>query len=433
VIRGAPTLRGRVSAVALLVIAAWVAIVAIGFDLVVRTRIDSQVSDSLRVRAQAASTLVTVRDGVVTGARDSPTDRQLDAAIWVYGSDGLVNHPPVSASLQRTVDRIARHDGFSSGAEHRFYVLPLTFEGRAVGRVVAGVSTEPYDDTERTVLLGSAVVAVLVLAGAYPVLRIATGRALRPVARMAARAAEWSVSAPAQRFGPVQRYAELRELAGRLDELLDRLAAVLRHERQLSGELSHELRTPLARLLVEVDLLRDRARPDQRAAIDAMHDTCLAMNVIIDQALAATRAELVPRAARTVLDDLLQTYRTSGPPAVEVVPAPLAVGVEAGVVTRILNPVVDNARRHARSRIRIAGAGVDGRVEIRVADDGPGVPRLDAERIFEPGFTTAVEHGHDGAGLGLALARRLARAADGDLFLEAATDETTFVVVLPQG
>lgn len=429
----APTLRGRVSAVALLVIAAWVVVIAIGFDLVVRSRIENQVSDSLRVRAQAASALVTIRGGVVTGTGQSPTDRHLDAAIWVYGADGLVEHPNVSAELQRTVDRIAQHDGFASGAGHRFYVVPIISGGHTIGRVVAGVSTEPYEDAEQTVLLGSAVVAVLVLAGAYPVLRMATGRALRPVGRMAGQAAEWSLTAPAHRLGPQQRYAELRELAGRLDELLDRLGAVLRHERQLSGELSHELRTPLARLLMEVDLLRESARPDQLGALDAMHDSCLTMNAIIDQVLAATRAELVPRAARTVLDDLLPDYRTPGPPQVEVAPAPYAVGVEPGVVTRILNPLVDNARRHARTRIQIHGAGVDGRVEIRVCDDGSGVPGREAERIFEPGFTTAVAEGHDGAGLGLALARRLARAADGDLFLEPGDGQTTFVLVLPQG
>ena len=58
---------------------------------------------------------------------------------------------------------------------------------------------------------------------------------------------------------------------------------------------------------------------------------------------------------------------------------------------------------------------VDGRVVVTVADDGPGVPPEARESVFEPGVRVGPENGHDGAGLGLALARRLARAAGGDV------------------
>jgi signal transduction histidine kinase len=56
-----------------------------------------------------------------------------------------------------------------------------------------------------------------------------------------------------------------------------------------------------------------------------------------------------------------------------------------------------------------------------------------ADDVFEPGFTTAAADGHDGAGLGLALARRLARAADGDLTVDVDAPVTTFVLSLPAG
>jgi signal transduction histidine kinase len=55
------------------------------------------------------------------------------------------------------------------------------------------------------------------------------------------------------------------------------------------------------------------------------------------------------------------------------------------------------------------------------------------ELVFEPGFTAAAGDGHRGAGLGLALARRLARAADGDLVVDADAATTTFVLTLPAG
>jgi signal transduction histidine kinase len=68
-----------------------------------------------------------------------------------------------------------------------------------------------------------------------------------------------------------------------------------------------------------------------------------------------------------------------------------------------------------------------------VADDGPGVPPELAEQVFEPGWRGDPADGHDGAGLGLALARRLATAARGSLTLTPGGPGATFVVRLPPG
>jgi signal transduction histidine kinase len=65
--------------------------------------------------------------------------------------------------------------------------------------------------------------------------------------------------------GAEYRPAELAGLAGNLDQLLDRLSAVLRHEQQLTAELSHELRTPLAQITAEIDALWERAGTLQRS------------------------------------------------------------------------------------------------------------------------------------------------------------------------
>ena len=70
---------------------------------------------------------------------------------------------------------------------------------------------------------------------------------------------------------------------------------------------------------------------------------------------------------------------------------------------------------------------------IRVTNDGPLLPPQLSELVFEPGSTVAAADGHRGAGLGLALARRLARAADGDLFVDTDAPTTTFVLTLPPG
>jgi signal transduction histidine kinase len=103
--------------------------------------------------------------------------------------------------------------------------------------------------------------------------------------------------------------------------------------------------------------------------------------------------------------------------------------VPGEIVERILIPILDNARRYARTEITVS---VDG-TRISVTDDGPGVAPAAREAVFEPGRRGDPDDGHDGAGLGLALARRLARTAGGDVVLAGTGPGAVFNVLLPPG
>ena len=113
-------------------------------------------------------------------------------------------------------------------------------------------------------------------------------------------------------------------------------------------------------------------------------------------------------------------------------PTNLTVGMDADVVTRILAPVLDNARRYAGTEIRLDPHRVGPRAAIDISNDGPRIADELAERVFEPGFQTDPGENR-GAGLGLALARRLAESADGSLTVLTGTDRTTFRLLLPMG
>jgi signal transduction histidine kinase len=430
------TLSGRVSLLALSVIAGWLVLLAAGFDFVVSYRVQQQLDDAVRIRAQAASATVRVEHGVILGVRESATDSELDSTIWVYSGRKAIQRAEAPVEAQRVADGVAASGGaFGDGADRRFYVLPIESGGHRAGSVVAAIGTEPYDETQQTAVVGSVVVAILLLCGAYPVLRLAASRALRPVARMTRQAADWSVTAPTQRFGSDQQYIEVSSLARTLDELLDRLSAVLRHERQLSAELSHELRTPLARVLAEAELMMASADASQRASLQSIQTDCRSMNDIIDTLLAAARTELVRTVGHADLDPVLKSLAAqSRSPAVVAADTDLSVGIDPDLVTRILAPIVDNGRRFARTQVRLVARRAEADVAIHVTNDGPPVPAELAETIFEPGFSASPNNEeHSGAGLGLALARRLARAADGDLFLDIGSSATTFVLTLPAG
>jgi signal transduction histidine kinase len=81
----------------------------------------------------------------------------------------------------------------------------------------------------------------------------------------------------------------------------------------------------------------------------------------------------------------------------------------------------------------LAAIAVDEGVEVVVEDDGPGVPEALAEAVFEPGFRGNGADGHDGAGLGLPLARRLAEAAGGTVVCRSGYGGGVFVIRLPRG
>jgi signal transduction histidine kinase len=110
----------------------------------------------------------------------------------------------------------------------------------------------------------------------------------------------------------------------------------------------------------------------------------------------------------------------------------MTVGADAEVVERVLGPLLDNAGRYAAGHVTMEGMRAGGRVRILVRDDGPGLGEGQAERVFEPGVRGERANGHGGAGLGLPLARRLARAAGGEVTAGGMPDGgATFVVELP--
>jgi signal transduction histidine kinase len=442
------TLRGRLTAVALLVAAVAIAALTIAFNLLLAGSLDGDANSRLRAQAAAAATTIDVRGGHVHTVQ-APNDGAVDRRVWVYDGTRAIERPPGDAELQRAADALAGQrrvfDDLPGDREVRLYAAPVLDGGRQVGTIVAAQSLSAYDRTTDLAGIGSLALALVLLAAMFLVTRQAIGRALGPVRAMTRDAAAWSEHEPGRRFGAQDRPDELGELADTFDALLDRVAASLRHEQRLSAELSHELRTPLSRIVAEVELLQRRDRPlDERTeAYGSIVRSAEQMSAILETLMAASRADAgLDRGRselRAVLAGLAETwehpYAARGVALdVELPQAGATVGVDAEVVERILAPVLDNAARHARATVRVTTATSGGRVRITVTDDGPGVAAEALQRVFEPGVRLVHDDGHGGSGLGLPLARRLARAANGDVTAVASTapDGATFVVELPR-
>lgn len=259
------TMRGRLALVATASTAVWVALLTCVVGLLLANRLRGAADELLRTRAEAAATTVDVSPDGLVRVRDAPDDRALDTDVWVFQGDQLVEQPRGHPALRRQAIALAGRGRHYADIDEdpdpdaRMYALPLLLRGRQVGTIVTAVDTQPYLRGERAGVLAVLAVGGLLLLTTYPVTRAAVRRAMRPVAEMSDRAARWSADEVSQRFGDEGRPEELAVLSRDLDGLLDRLAAVVRHERRLSAEISHELRTPLARIVAEVDLFEDAA------------------------------------------------------------------------------------------------------------------------------------------------------------------------------
>ncbi len=442
-------LRGRLLSAVTLAVAAAVALALLAFNLVLNTRLDADARDLARSRASTALAGVQLLDGRLQVREAMDDGVPFDRPVWIFAGAHALERPQAPAAVHRAAAALAADAAPSSidvsGAGVRLLALPITRGGRRLGSVVAGVTLAPYEHTKRTVLLASLALGAVLLAAAALAARWLLTAGLRPVARMTAQAAEWSEHDPDRRFALGPPHDELTQLAATLDSLLERLADDLRREQQFSAELSHELRTPLARLRTraQLALTADAGLRTTRAALAAAIRDTDTIARTLDALLTATRSHAdrggevtdINLAAREVLDDcapLAHEHHVALDLAGDGVACRARVTQE--LAERALHPLVENACRHAQHtvHVRIRRTGPD--VHVEICDDGPGVPATALERIFEPGMRSSTptepESAAGAAGLGLALARRLARTAGGEVTAEAGPGGR-FVLRLP--
>ncbi|MEU1600086.1 HAMP domain-containing sensor histidine kinase [Streptomyces sp. NPDC005708] len=446
------TLRGRLSLVALTTAALLMTVLTVVFNTMVDRHLQHQADDELRNRAVAVATTVDTRHAQVRVLK-TVNDSLLDINVWIYAGTRLLEQPPsatAGSTLTRAAGRLASEGKrvcttVPADGQRSVRLCSRPVPGRhGTATVVTTLDLRPYQSSAETLLLGSLILDAVMLACTYALTRLAVGRALRPVRTMTDQATQWSAVGSDERFGATEQPAELARLGSSLDLLLDRIRSVLRHEQQLTGELSHELRTPLTRIVMELDWWRVRPRTDAetRATHEVIDEAAQSMRTICDTLLndARENARHPTTAApgttpiAPVLRRMVQHLEPPDPVKVAVqTAAPEAeAGVAPTLLERIVSPLLANAVRYARSRVTVSAHLAPGVVHIDVTDDGPGVPQTFHDELFQPGQRADTDDGHDGAGLGLPLARRLARAVGGDVSYDPShTPGARFTVTLP--
>lgn len=231
---------------------------------------------------------------------------------------------------------------------------------------------------------------------------------------------------------------QISERTRELTETIAALEASERMRRQLLADVGHELRSPVTVVRGEAEIaLRGprKSTEDYRAALGRIAEATRQMGALIEDLLILSRDEAEalpmhegPTCPGTVLEDTLSQAGTlaSMRGITLRVERPLAQGTVQGDALRlrqVMGILLDNALRysHPGGTVTVSTAVRDGIWQVCIADRGIGIPPDEVEQVFERGFrgADARRHRADGSGLGLPIARRLARLHGGDVTLSA--------------
>ena len=224
--------------------------------------------------------------------------------------------------------------------------------------------------------------------------------------------------------------AEIGVAARAFNEMQARLKRYVDDRTTMIGAISHDLRTPLTRIRFKME----GAPKDLRATVGADIDQ---MEAMISAALAFVHDASRPHERETldllsVLECVVDDAKSGGGDVALLDAEPLAIDGDALSLQRLFANLVDNAVKYGHEA-RVGLGAEDGEAVVKIIDAGPGLPQAELERVFEPFYRTEPSRNRDtgGIGLGLAVARSVARAHGGDVSLRSGATGLTAEVRLP--
>jgi len=354
---------------------------------------------------------------------------QQEAFVWIGSPDGveiaegggifpLENPVPETIGGTSTVQLLVE-ERKPDEIEIERMDLRLASAQATTGQVVlAGAELEVIDNTiaQLAQLFFIAVPLLTLVVGG--VTWFVTGRALQPVGAIRARAEAISGTSLADRVPVPETHDEIQHLATTVNQMLDRIERHDQAIRQFSSDASHELKSPIANIKAMVET-RSSTDPSWHDVQHKLASETERLGELVDNLLyLSTQQDRVPTAPTTVaLDELLfaeaellsaTTDLRLDLSGIE----PAAVDGSASDLHRLVRNLVDNAARHANSRVYLSLSDANDDVILAVGDDGSGIPDEHKEAVFER-FTRldeARDRDAGGSGLGLSIVSQIAHA-----------------------
>jgi len=278
--------------------------------------------------------------------------------------------------------------------------------------IVVGADGTGVESTVTTVAVLLLIAMPMVVAGAAAATFVLVRRSLRSVEAIRLRVADISAHDLSERVPVPAHRDEVSALAVTMNDMLARIQSGHAAQRRFVGDASHELRSPLSTIIsaLEVGLTHpELLKPDLVG--ETVLPEAQRMQTLIDDLLLLARADEhgVPlRTADVDLDDLAaaEARRVTSvtPHTVHADLAPARLTGDADALTRALRNLLENAVRHAHSRVEVSVGANEKTVWLQVADDGPGIPTGERLRVFDRFVRLDSDRSRTGGGSGLGLA-----------------------------
>ena len=418
--RAKSSVRARVTAVALLVALVVATVGAFLFVTTLRSALEQGLVTS--AKQEVASVQAQLEAGepplqaVLSGRND-------DVIVQIVSEDGrlvVTDHDSATTPLRTTPGTV--REMRVKGLDDPYIVVAERERGGA-GLIAVGRSSEQVSKATSTAAILLGVFVPLALALLALAVWVSVGRALRPVEAMRREAAVITSAHLDRRLPITPGDDEVPRLARTLNEMLDRIDASQRLQRQFVSDASHELRSPLATLrqLAEVAEGYPGRVETAELAADVLAEE-QRMEDLVNALLVLARLDDAPaRDDRPVdLDDLvLMEARRQRNGGARIDVSGVSAGQVAGhpvLLGQAVRNLLANAVRHARDRVTVTLDEHDDRVLLVVDDNGPGIPEEERTRVFERFVRLDESRARDdggGAGLGLAIVRKVVESSGG--------------------
>jgi two-component system osmolarity sensor histidine kinase EnvZ len=364
------------------------------------------------------------RQAFVQAFNDQAAKTQAQVQAAIPGGWRTLLSPIERRFVRAVIERLEEADGTRTAAQ----TAPVWRRDRSgalsLQVVIEGTeywlnlpSVFPTRDLTGAWLLATLASTVLALLGAWW-LQWHLSRPLQRVVLAAQHLGRGKLPAPLPEDGPT----EIATMAHSFNQMADSLARADQERALMLAGVSHDLRTPLTKLRLGVEIAGPQIEPELATRMVRSMDE---MDAILGQFLHFARMQETELPQHAALDDLAQTIAQAqadhGRNVVLELGAPPPTPVQAQALRRAADNLVENAWRHGAAPVVVrTGHDADG-VWIEVQDYGTGVPADELERIRRPfARGEAARSGRPGAGLGLAIADRVARAHGGRLDLDSA-------------
>lgn len=412
-----------------------------------------------------ARIVITDADGVSVWDSDRPDERR-DFSTRPEIADAMNGRRAVGTRPSETL-----------GTDLLYVAVPVASGGAVHGTVRITLPTDQLQARVRRnwLLLGTIAVIVLVMTA---VVAVALARwVTRPTRHLTAAVEDIARGDLDRRVPDDEGPPEVRELARNVNDMAARLGELLASQRAFVADASHQLRSPLTALRLELETLELAAEPEVAEGIQRAVDETNRLSRLVDGLLMlarteGTRPEARPIDVAAVARDRVAAWRVvaedgdvdlvlvapgvdgashgetvagrseaegSGAGTSRAPGTGGGTGVGAWVVPGHLEQILDNLVSNAIEAVARGGRivvrvvpGADtrhGDVQVRVEDDGPGMPKADRDRALDRFWRGGSTDAGRGSGLGLPIARQLARASGGDLWLDSNEPRGLVVVV----